>query len=219
MKYLLLFSIAILSSCASTNPKDVEPSVFGDDHPFAGMPSEPGKCYAKCQVANEYKTTKKEVVEYIGDKTTEKVDIKEILLSPAAKGWEKRMADKDCNSSDPEDCMLWCLVDVPAQYIMTLEDTTQSSNWKMTEVEVREIVKKGGYTEWNEVVCNGDLTPQIYRAVKNSLYKLGFDVGVNKDDSSWGREAKLALVTFQKGNDLPIGNFNIPTMDALNIEY
>lgn len=39
-----------------------------------------------------------------------------IEVSPATTKWVKRKADKNCLSANPEDCLVWCLVEVPAQY-------------------------------------------------------------------------------------------------------
>lgn len=40
----------------------------------------------------------------------------QLLTSPAATKWVKKKADKNCLSHDPNDCLVWCLVEVPAQY-------------------------------------------------------------------------------------------------------
>ena len=40
----------------------------------------------------------------------------QIETSPATTKWVKRKADRNCLSADPNDCLVWCLVEVPAQY-------------------------------------------------------------------------------------------------------
>ncbi len=39
-----------------------------------------------------------------------------ILTSPATTKWEKRKTDANCLSANPDDCLVWCLVEIPAQY-------------------------------------------------------------------------------------------------------
>ena len=39
-----------------------------------------------------------------------------IEVSPASSKWVKKKSGDNCLSADPEDCMIWCLVEVPAQY-------------------------------------------------------------------------------------------------------
>lgn len=43
-------------------------------------------------------------------------DSKEIEVEPATTRWEKRKSTENCLSANPEDCLVWCLVDVPAKY-------------------------------------------------------------------------------------------------------
>jgi len=43
--------------------------------------------------------------------TTERVEV-----SPASTKWVKRKADRNCLSANPDDCLVWCLVEVPAEY-------------------------------------------------------------------------------------------------------
>lgn len=40
----------------------------------------------------------------------------QIEVSPASTKWVKKKADKNCLSANPEDCLVWCLVEVPASY-------------------------------------------------------------------------------------------------------
>ncbi len=42
---------------------------------------------------------------------TEKIE-----TSPKASRWEKKLMSKNCLSANPEDCMTWCLVEIPAAY-------------------------------------------------------------------------------------------------------
>lgn len=37
------------------------------------------------------------------------------VIQPESTKWEKRKAERDCLSSDPEDCMVWCLVKIPEE--------------------------------------------------------------------------------------------------------
>ena len=39
-----------------------------------------------------------------------------IEISSASTKWVKRKADRNCISTDPNDCLVWCLIEVPAEY-------------------------------------------------------------------------------------------------------
>jgi len=43
-------------------------------------------------------------------------ETEEILVSPASQKWVKKKADPSCLSADPDACLVWCLVEVAAQY-------------------------------------------------------------------------------------------------------
>ncbi|MBX2872140.1 MAG: peptidoglycan-binding protein [Saprospiraceae bacterium] len=62
----------------------------------------------KREVVIKEACTKMEVADYIWEDETVFVQVK----APTQR-WEKRKADANCLSADPEDCLVWCLVDVP----------------------------------------------------------------------------------------------------------
>jgi len=39
-----------------------------------------------------------------------------IEVKPASTKWVKKKADRNCLSADPNDCLVWCLVEVPAEF-------------------------------------------------------------------------------------------------------
>jgi len=43
-------------------------------------------------------------------------ETEQIEVSPASTKWVKKKADRNCLSADPNDCLVWCFVEVPAQY-------------------------------------------------------------------------------------------------------
>jgi len=56
-------------------------------------------------------SVKIERVPYMMDTETEQIEV-----SPASTKWVKKKADRNCLSADPNDCLVWCYVEVPAQY-------------------------------------------------------------------------------------------------------
>ncbi|NND06987.1 MAG: peptidoglycan-binding protein [Saprospiraceae bacterium] len=249
-----------------------------------------------------------------------------IEISPATTQWVKKKADPSCLSADPEDCLVWCLVEVPAKY-QTVEkrirvgcpdgyedngdDCTKEqpvpaeygnrtyrklispastrvveipaeykerkyqklasaattkveeiparyeerevrklvspASTKVVEipaeytertyrklvtpaaiktidipaetktVTTRKLVKKGGFSEWREVVCAADITDELVRKVQVALRDMGFDPGPN--DNIFGVRTKAALRKFQQSKNLPIGSLDVETLDALQVKY
>lgn len=89
----------------------------GAGAPESGMPSEPGKCYAKCLIQDLYELDSTYIYEYTGVTPSEVsgVEYQTLKTAPASTKWVKKKADKNCNSANPHDCLIWCLVDVDEQ--------------------------------------------------------------------------------------------------------
>ena len=41
------------------------------------------------------------------------------IIQPGGTKWIKKRANRNCLSSDPNDCMVWCLVEIPKEYQVT----------------------------------------------------------------------------------------------------
>lgn len=252
---------------------------------------------------------------------TERIEVK-----PATTKWVKRKADRNCLSADPNDCLVWCLVEVPAEYrtvtkqvrkgctagytdsgddctrtvdipaeygtrtkrvvktpatsrqetipaeyktitkrvvktpattreevipaeyqtitkrvvrtpattreeAIPAEYTTLSKKQVKTPattrtIEVpaeyqtitkRNLVKKGGFTEWREVLCSDKVTSYTIRSIQQALKDRGYEPGPL--DNVLGVRTKAALTKFQKDNGLPVGQLDLETLRALGVQY
>jgi outer membrane protein OmpA-like peptidoglycan-associated protein/flagellar biosynthesis/type III secretory pathway protein FliH len=63
------------------------------------------------QVLTKEASTKIERVPAKYETVTEQIEV-----SPASTKWVKKKADKNCLSANPDDCLVWCLVEVAPQY-------------------------------------------------------------------------------------------------------
>jgi len=93
-------------------------------------------------------------------------------------------------------------IDIPAEY---------------TTVSRRNLVKKGGFTEWKEVLCGDKVTGYTVRQIQEALKSRGYDPGAS--DNVMGARTKSALTKFQKDNGLPVGQLDFDTLKALGIRY
>ena len=84
-------------------------------------------------------------------------------------------------------------------------------------VTKKRLVKKGGFTEWREVLCNDRVTGYTIRQIQNALRERGYDPG--PIDNVLGARTKAALTKFQKDNSLPVGQLDIETLRALGVQY
>lgn len=206
---------------------DIITAQIGDYPPNA----EPGKCYAKCLIADQYETvteqvlvkdatyriestapiyetveetyeitpattrievvpesretiteqyeiepasTRLEVVPAVYETREEKVEVQsggtrlvctpmvykteseQIEVSPATTKWVRRKADRNCLSADPNDCLVWCLVEVPAK----------------TEVVTRRIPNcPTGSTINGDKCCKQESTPAQSTTIRKKVLK------------------------------------------------
>ncbi len=242
--------------------------------PFA----EPGKCYARCFISDQFEFYETEVVdkatsyrlqvipatfETVFDTivvSSEKIRVEvvpavyetvyeDIMIAPATTRWERGTGDAACLSNDPKDCQVICLKEVPAQFnkverkvVKTPSFTRQITTPAEIKIVPRKVmvkpaenlqieipatykkvmekrlVKKGGYTDWREVLCASKLTNDRIRQIQNALVAKGYSVGDTGADNVFGEATKTALKKFQADNNLPQGNLNMETLNALGVK-
>jgi hypothetical protein len=80
----------------------------------------------------------------------------------------------------------------------------------------KELIRKGGYSEWKEILCGDKLTADKIIAIQKALKANGYDPGPL--DDIFGAETKAALVKYQQDKNLPVGNLNMETLKSLGVE-
>lgn len=217
---LLIFVSLFLAQCY---PVDYASSSYsagpsrGDTPPNA----KPGECYAKCMTPAKQEIIVESYFVYTGDSTKENVTLerKKIEIKPATKKWEKRIADKNCVSDNPEDCKVWVQVESPAEYAVlnTVKDTSQTTNYKVANIERIRVVEKSTFSEWRQVLCPSQVTSEVKQQLSSALKAKGF----YKDEPTkeFSENIKKALIDFQEANDLPVGHLDVETLNALGINY
>lgn len=212
---VLLFSLLLYSCTPIYYPTDsLSNKTIGDK-----MPNKPGSCYAKCFIPNKYETETLSYAKYTGDKNDDP-NVEKIVVQEGVKTtrWVKKKADKNCLSSNPDDCLVWCLVeDVEDEIVrFAVKDTTLTTDFIWIEEEKKNLVSKGGFTEWREVVCANELSSKFYENITSALIENGFQL--NPLNNSASQEFKAALIKYQENNYLPVGQIDFETLQSLNIE-
>lgn len=208
---IALFIVAMISSCVAYGVYEEDPK-----------PSDPDKCYTKCYVRQRTADRWEYYHKYTGQLTelsgARKVNY---VVKDKTTKWEKRKADRNCLSRDPEDCMVWCLIEVPPveETVVEVYDTMSIKDFVMDSIKINYVIEEGGYYEWREIVCDRDITSEFYTQVQEALQVQGFDVGPNGADGKVSQHTKAALVQFQKKNGYPIGAFDFETLEGLGIDY
>lgn len=237
--------------------------------------AQPGKCYARCQTEDQYAFNTKQVIAspkmikkiqlpalyttvydtvIIKPQSTRFENVpaqyetvrEQKMMAPATTKWVKGKADAGCLSSDPADCQVMCLVEVPAQYTTVTKSVLKSEAYKRQIVSPMEykIVAKQIKTQSERYI--DQVTPPTYKTVQERVLvkKGGYQgwkevlcsselndakiieiqralkaAGYNPGpiDNVFGTQTKEALKAYQRAKGLPIGNLNIETLSALGV--
>lgn len=109
------------------------------------------------------------------------------------------------------------LVEVPKEQeeIIVVKDTSKVSEYILEYFTKDKKIESRGLIEWREVVCQNKLSKRFVKQIQQSLSKHNCYTG--KIDGLFTSEAKKGLRKFQKTNNLPLGQVDIETIEALNL--
>ncbi|MCW3128301.1 MAG: peptidoglycan-binding domain 1 protein [Bacteroidetes bacterium] len=115
-------------------------------------------------------------------------------------------------------------VPVAAEYkVITKKVVDQPARTEQIEIPAtykdvvhKELVSKGGYSEWREILCGDKLTTAKITEIQKALKANGYDPGTI--DNVFGGKTKEALIKYQKDKNLPVGNLNMETLKSLGVQ-
>ena len=185
--------------------------------------SKPGACYAKCMPTNLYQDRQVELAVYTG--TEESIlanSVKDtlIIIKDSYKEWQKTKSP-NCLSANPNDCLVWCLIDIEAEKVLVsnyLADRSVTSDYEISYLNYQELVHEANVSVYQEIVCAKDLTSDLVKVLRDAL-------GLEPTDSRKKRikrldfETKKALHNYQQKHGLYLGSLTLETLDHMGIEY
>jgi len=176
------------------------------------FPQQPGKCYAKCLIGDVYEKVEETFYIYTGDDKSEiELDsiylrINDITSEVIYLGYEDELTENEFKMKEYYEKVVF----IPNDF--------ETEDYIAETISYLKLVKKGGFTEWKEVLCGDKIDGSIFIAIQQELAKRGYLKGV-APSTSFGTQAKAALTKFQKENHLPIGLLNMETLVALGVNY
>ncbi len=174
------------------------------------------KCYDRMFIDNRYESVEFTFFEYKGgNKDLRDVHELNIVGSEADPKWVKKRADRDCLSSDPEDCLIWCLEEEEeiTHSIFAIADTSKVEQFEKRTFQKKILTKVGGFTEWHQVVCESELTYEMLKEIEQALQSKGYACSYENEEDM--NSIKRALLAYQKDFGLPIGDWNFTTLEHL----
>ncbi len=225
MRTLITLTIALFLISCSTGLQTYEPRSAGSQQArmgsgMADRPNEPGKCYAKCIQPDIVEKSNDTLGVYAIDEEIPSHKLEEVEYRAATTEWVKKKADRNCQSADPEDCMVWCLVTVPPLYGSPIVSIDSSGAEPMKYLLVPDkvsMIEAGGHTVWAEVLCENDITKNVLQQLHTALERNGYTAGVYPNGRMASKDLKKALVSFQKDNNMVWGQMTAESLEALGL--
>lgn len=170
--------------------------------------AQPGKCYAKCLISDQYEMVGEKYAVYTGEEFDNPLlEKRNILLRPSSTKWGKNSKGEMYLQTIPDSTVA----------IWVVKDTSVLKNFELRTFEKRHLVRPEGFTEWREVLCGEKVTGYTVRQIQEALNKAGYYY--EAIDGKMSPRTKAALTKFQKDKGLPVGNLDFETLDALGIQY
>lgn len=182
--------------------KKKDPSCFSDN---------PEDCYIACyeEIPAKYRTEKYEIL-------AEPARTVEDIVPAKYQTVTKRVIDQP---SRVEEKVIDPIYKTVRSKVLVSPETFQEETIPAQYKDVKEkrLVSKGTYTGWTEILCAAKTSDATVRAVQKALRTKGYNVG--PIDGVMGAKTKAILKRYQEEFNLPIGNLNIQTLNALGIDY
>ena len=123
--------------------------------------------------------------------------------------WVKKKADKKCQSHNPNDCLVWCLIKRPRRVLsVKIIDEDASVSLDEMDEDTRELLSNGNYIVYSQIDC--DIKPELIDAAEEALIEYFEEPIIPKYLISY-------LNLYQYENGLPIGGYNLETLWHLGI--
>ena len=177
-------------------------------------------CVSKVKYEAITSVSSKKILVYHGD-IVDDPGIKDTILAigPKVKKWEKRLRKENCNSPNPEDCMVWCLCEVneevPAKILTP--GSTISDNVTPHYIEVVDTIRPASI-EYIETLCPDQLSPTVIEQLTSKMVEYGYLSKVSKKPKLTASLLR-AVRAYQQDRFIGIGLISVETMDYLGIGY
>lgn len=193
MKTFFTLTIVIFSTCIIFAQEVFNPENFAFD------------CYSDVELPKKTRTL------YIYDGIDPSIETEEItiMLKTGQTKWEKKKVDRNCLSANPEDCLVWCLVEVSTTMIYDIvKDTASTIEW----YPYKYTISKKGKKVNDKVLCKYEINQALLNQLRDKLYKLGYDIKPNKKYKKLKGKINRQFKQFQEDYDLPVGKWTVETM-------
>jgi len=158
---------------------------------FDNMPSIPGKCFASCLVPDLFQYWEETFPIYTRTYNDSTEFIRKINLETD---------------------------DLGRIELVVVRDTLKIKDYQWKKYKYKELVKKGGYSEWRGIVCVEKRTRKLNKKIQSKLIDLGLGVNLGKTGIV-GVQWKKVMKDYQQSiGIIGLGFYDIETLKALGIK-
>lgn len=170
-----------------------------------------GICYEKTLLLASYGEIEKVRNKYSNKNittTTETLGNLKFTLAGRQQGWVKQKA-RNCLSADPEDCLVWCKVDMPRRIVdIHVIDPEGSFPISLLPADITTMME-GNYLVYSAIDCKPDSSTTVKSHEVLDTYFEGELV-----DKSFTERLHI----YQYEQQLPIGSLNYETLFSLGLK-
>jgi hypothetical protein len=184
------------------------------------MPSEPGKCYAKCWANSKIEYDYESFFRYKGDTDSLPEGVEKFVYQPR-EGEHQWVTNNDNSHTilkQSKDQLFWHPVQDDHVIVFEVIDTSVCKDYILDSIRYGTEIQGEVFTEWREVVCERDLTNRLIKDIQARLIETG---ALGRGESKGGEvdgAFKAALIKFQLMNGLPPGQVDMETLSLLRIK-
>lgn len=134
--------------------------------------------------------------------------------------WVKKKATRNCLSPNPEDCLVWCLVEVPGKkekvWVVVKPEQTDQIDWQV--FNKNQLIHLDDFFQRKEVYCQlpgKRMSRNICKALQSEGYMTDSKCKMRK----FTDELAAGLLEYQTDNSLYKGGLSIETLEKLDVSY
>lgn len=129
--------------------------------------------------------------------------------------WVKKKADRNCLSADPNDCLVWCLVEEPEikKEVFIIIDKSETTEFEYQHLSVTKPTESK--VDNVEVLCWEKINQEMIRKLVFALHDDTKKIG--KDHQELDKLFFSGLKDYQEKHNLPVGTLDFVTLEFMGI--
>jgi len=169
-----------------------------------------GKCYAKCNLPIKYEVIEGTFDIFLGD-STDGIEFDSLYFYVESKTGDLIYLGAESDLTRKQRRQIENFVK-----IVFVKDSNGINDEIVEEIYTYKERVGGGDIGWVEIVCQADVGSSMLKEVQNILNEEGY-LNTQFITGRMDAEVRKALTQYQEENNLPVGNLNIKTLEAMGV--